>query len=229
MSEFLILLLEILPIALVASISPTTFAVMVFSLSLSKKPKTTGAGFLAGSLIVILAAVLLGFLAASGISIAAGSNTTIFNGWINLILSVILIFFSIRTFLEKDNQLKNLEDYKKNRSEKSEFISSIFLAMGMFAMNFITTILVVYASSQIVMSGVYWAGKTIAFVLLVAITLLLVEIPVLICYLKPQKADDIFIKLNDWIQRNGYYLTSGLLLILGIYLLSSGLEKLSWI
>ncbi len=229
MSEFLTLILEILPIALVASISPTTFAVMVFSLSLSKKPKTSGTGFFVGSFIIMLLAVLLGILAADGISIAAGGNRSIFNGWINLILGVILILFSIKIFLEKDNKLKNLEDYKKNRSERSEFISSIFLAMGLFAMNFITTVLVVYASSQIAISSVHWTGKTIAFLLLVVITLLLVEIPVLICYLKPQKADAILFKLNDWIQRNGYYLTSGLLLILGLYFISSGLEKLSWI
>lgn len=229
MSDFSTLLLEVIPLALVASISPTTFAVMVFSLSLSKKPKTSGIGFLTGSLIVILVAVLLGFLAVDGASIATGGDNTIFQGWINIVLSGVLIFFSIKTLVKKDNKIGNIENFKNNRSESSEFIASFLLAMGLFSMNFITTVLVVYASSEIAMSSVNWTGKTISIISLVILTLLLVEIPVLICYIKPLKADEILSRLNKWIQRNGYYLTAGLLFILGMYLLSNGLEKLGWI
>ncbi|EKQ55771.1 MAG: Protein of unknown function (DUF2910) [Methanobacterium sp. Maddingley MBC34] len=229
MSDFSTLLLEVIPLALVASISPTTFAVMVFSLSLSKKPKTSGIGFLTGSLIVILVAVLLGFLAVDGASIATGGDNTIFQGWINIVLSGVLIFFSIKTLVKKDNKIGNIENFKNNRSESSEFIASFLLAMGLFSMNFITTVLVVYASSEIAMSSVNWTGKTISLISLVILTLLLVEIPVLICYIKPLKADEILSRLNKWIQRNGYYLTAGLLFILGMYLLSNGLEKLGWI
>lgn len=229
MSDFSTLLLQVIPLALVASISPTTFAVMVFSLSLSKKPKTSGIGFLTGSLIVILVAVLLGFLAVDGASIATGGDNTIFQGWINIVLSGVLIFFSIKTLVKKDNKIGNIENFKNNRSESSEFIASFLLAMGLFSMNFITTVLVVYASSEIAMSSVNWTGKTISLIALVILTLLLVEIPVLICYIKPLKADEILSRLNKWIQRNGYYLTAGLLFILGMYLLSNGLEKLGWI
>lgn len=229
MSDFSTLLLEVIPLALVASISPTTFAVMVFSLSLSKKPKTSGIGFLTGSLIVILVAVLLGFLAVDGASIATGGDNTIFQGWINIVVSGVLIFFSIKTLVKKDNKIGNIENFKNNRSESSEFIASFLLAMGLFSMNFITTVLVVYASSEIAISSVNWTGKTISLISLVILTLLLVEIPVLICYIKPLKADEILSRLNKWIQRNGYYLTAGLLFILGMYLLSNGLEKLGWI
>jgi hypothetical protein len=229
MSNFSTLLLEVIPLALVASISPTTFAVMVFSLSLSKRPKTSGIGFLTGSLIVILVAVLLGFLAADGASIACGGNNTIFQGWIDIVVSGVLIFFSIKTLVKKDNKLGNIENFKNNRSESSEFIASFLLALGLFSMNFITTVLVVYASSEIAISSVNWIGKTISLISLVILTLLLVEIPVLICYIKPLKADEILSRLNKWIQRNGYYLTASLLFILGMYLLSNGMEKLGWI
>ena len=229
MSEFFILLLQIVSIALVAALSPTTFAVLVFSLSLSKKPKTTGVGFFVGSLIVILIAVLLGFLATDGISIITGEDPTIFNGWINIVLSILLIVYGIKTILEKDNKLTKIKNYKNNRSETSEFFASMLLAMGIFTLNFITTILVIYATSEIVISNVNWSSKIILTILLVIITLLLVEIPVLVCFKDPIKADDILSRFNNWIQRNGYILTAALLLILGFYLLSEGLTKLNWI
>ena len=49
MSDLFNLLTMVVPIALIAALSPTIFAVMVLLLSLSKKPKTGGLGFLTGS------------------------------------------------------------------------------------------------------------------------------------------------------------------------------------
>ena len=73
--------------------------------------------------------------------------------------------------------------------------------MGLFAVNLITTILVFFSSNQIAASDVNLIGKAISLVLLVIITLLMVEIPILICFLLPQNADKILTKLNVWIQK----------------------------
>ncbi|MDO8870193.1 MAG: hypothetical protein Q7V10_05520 [Methanobacteriaceae archaeon] len=48
MSEIVILLLEIVPISLAAAISPTSFALLIVLLSLSKRPKTSGGWFFTG-------------------------------------------------------------------------------------------------------------------------------------------------------------------------------------
>jgi hypothetical protein len=80
--------------------------------------------------------------------------------------------------------------------------------------------LVIYASSRIAISSVNWPGKTISLILLVIITLLLVEIPLLICFLVPKKANKILSQINAWIQKHGKYLTAGLLLILGFYIIT---------
>jgi len=101
--------------------------------------------------------------------------------------------------------------------------------MGMFAVNFITTILVIYASSRIAISSVNWPGKTISLILLVIITLLLVETPLIVCFLMPQNANEILSKLNNWIKKHGHLLTAGLLFVLGVYLIIKGLGILNWI
>jgi hypothetical protein len=101
--------------------------------------------------------------------------------------------------------------------------------MGIFALNLITTILVFFASNQIAASSVNWMGKTITLILLVTITLLLVEIPLMVYFLVPQKADNILSNLNTWIQKRGRNLTVGLVIIIGIYILFEGLNKLNLI
>ncbi|WJI09207.1 hypothetical protein FGU46_03410 [Methanobacterium sp. CWC-01] len=229
MSELVTLLADVVPIALVAAISPTTFTVVILLLSLSKKPKTSGVGFLAGSIIVMLVAVLLGFLAAKGASFVTGGNSSPLRELIDVLLGFILLFFAMKISFQKDNNPMKLETPQEERSSASEFGGSMLLAMGMFAINFITTILVIYASSQIAISIVNWPGKTISLILLVIITLLLVEIPLLICFLVPKKANKILSQINAWIQKHGQYLTAGLLLILGFYLIHKGSGILNWI
>jgi hypothetical protein len=63
--------------------------------------------------------------------------------------------------------------------------------MGLFALNLITTILVFFGSNQIAASDVNWIGKIISLILLVVLTLLLVEIPLMI-YLFAPKGQIIF-------------------------------------
>jgi hypothetical protein len=101
--------------------------------------------------------------------------------------------------------------------------------MGLFALNLITTILVFFGSNQIAASDVNWIGKIISLILLVVLTLLLVEIPLMIYLFAPKRADNILLKLNGWIQERGQYLTSGLVIIIGICILFNGLKELNLI
>jgi Sap, sulfolipid-1-addressing protein len=116
MSELVTLLSDIVPIALVAAISPTTFTVVILLLSLFKKPKTSGLGFLAGSLIVMLGAVSLGFLTAEGAYFATGGNPGPLHGWIDLILGIIVLFFAIKISFQKDNNPIKVETPQEERS-----------------------------------------------------------------------------------------------------------------
>ncbi len=231
MSELFNLLAVVVPVALVAAISPTTFTVMVLLMSLSKKPKTCGLGFLSGSLIIIGLAALLGLFAAEGASFVVNTNLNILPGWINIILGVIILYFGIKISLNKDykSSEENSENRLKDRYHAFGFFSSVLLAMGLFTLNLITTVLVFFASSQIAASSVNWIGQIISLILLVTITLLLVEIPLIISFLTPQKADDILSRLNEWIQKRGHYLTAGLAIIIGLYILFNGLKELNLI
>lgn len=230
MSELINLLTVILPIALIAAISPTTFTVMIVLLSLSKKPKTSGFGFLVGSLIIILLAALLGIFVAESASLIDYHDISILPAWMNVILGLILFSYGVKISFKKEYDAdEEAENRLKDKYQSYGFGGSVLLAMGIFVLNLITTILVFFASSQIGMSNANLIGKIISLIVLVIITLLLVEIPLLICILVPQKADNILSKLNRWIQKNGHYLTAGLTIIIGIYLLFKGLGELNLI
>lgn len=230
MYELLTLLLDIIPIGLVAAISPTTFAVLIVLLSLSKRPKTSGAGFLAGSLIVVLLAGILGFLAAGSVVYLTKSDPGPVRGWVDVILGAVVLYYGANIIFKKKELFETMEiSDKPPKSPSSEFVGSMVLAMGLFALNFITTVLVFLGGSKIALAQVDFVGKILSMVVLLALTLSLVEIPLLIYVFRPQKADKILYKLNQWIKKNGYYLTAALVIIMGIYMLYNGLNILNWI
>ncbi|PKL66883.1 MAG: hypothetical protein CVV28_08400 [Methanobacteriales archaeon HGW-Methanobacteriales-1] len=230
MTELVTLLLEIVPIALAAAISPTSFALVIVLLSLSKRPKTGGTGFLAGSFIVILGAALLGMLAAEGFLLTRTEPGPL-KASIDFILGIIVLYYGIKILLKKNDWFdeKELELPLNNKSATSEFFSSMVLAIGLFALNFITTALVFLGGSKIAAAEVGWVGTLISLLVLMAITLSMVALPVLIYFLTPKKADNILSKLNQWIKKNGHYLTAILVLVIGLYFLFNGLEGLNWI
>lgn len=230
MAELLTLLLEIVPIALAAAISPTSFALIIVLLSISKRPKTSGTGFLVGSAMVIFVAALLGMIAAEGVLLTRAEPGPL-KIWIDLFLGIIVIYYGFKILLTKNAcfEDKELELPNNNKSATSEFLSSLVFAMGLFALNFITTALVFLGGSKIAAAGLGWLGTIISLFVLMAITLSMVALPVLIYFLVPKKADNILFKLNQWIKKNGHYLTAILILLLGFYFLLNGLEELNWI
>jgi hypothetical protein len=231
MADIVTLLLEIVPLALVAAISPTSLALLVILLSLSKRPKTSGTGFLLGSSLIILLAALLGMLAAEGAFLLSRADPDPLKAAINLLLGIILFFYGIKILLKKNEWFEEgeLELPTNNKSATSEFLSSMFLAMGLFALNFITTALVFLGGSKIAVAGLGWLGTIISLLVLMAISLSTVALPVLIYFLTPQKADKILSKLNKWIKKNGHYLTAILVIIIGLYFIYNGLIGLNWI
>jgi len=231
MAEIVTLLLEIVPIALAAAISPTSFALIIVLLSLSKRPKTSGVGFLVGSSLVILVAALLGMIAAESAFLLTRAEPGPLKVWIDLFLGIIVLYYGLKILLKRGAwfEEKELELPINNKSTTSEFLSSLVLAMGLFALNFITTALVFLGGSKIAAAGLGWMGTMLSLFVLMAITLSMVGLPVLIYFITPQKADKILFKLNKWIKKNGHYLTAILVIIIGLYFFYNGLDGLNWL
>jgi len=99
----------------------------------------------------------------------------------------------------------------------------------MFLINFSTSIIVLEAGKIISTSLAPTSGKALAIVILVLITLLVCEIPLLIYFLLPQSSERILSKINVWMQKNGHILMGLVILAIGLYLLWIGSIKLGFL
>jgi threonine/homoserine/homoserine lactone efflux protein len=65
--------------------------------------------------------------------------------------------------------------------------------------------------------------------ILIFITLLVCEVPLIMYVLRPQKAKKILLNVNKWLQRNGHILMGIVLLLIGAYLIWAGWMRLEFI
>lgn len=72
-------------------------------------------------------------------------------------------------------------------------------------------------------------GKLVVLIILILVTLLVCEVPLLMYILFPEKANNILSGVNKWMQKNGHYLMGTVILVIGIYLILIGLLRLELI
>lgn len=226
MSSFSTLITQIIPLALGAAVSPTALMGIILLLSISKKPKLQGFGYYIGAVILILIVILLGILLGVGITSASQKPNPIFAG-IDVLLGIFLLLFGFRRiFKTQKSQKKFFQGHKKHTSKIVQFLEGLSFGFGMFLINFSTTIIVLAAGKEIGASSVDLIGKLIVITILTIITLIVCEVPLLMYILFPEKANNILSKVNKWMQRNGHYLMGVVILVIGIYLICTGLIRL---
>ena len=99
----------------------------------------------------------------------------------------------------------------------------------MFLINFSTSIIVLEAGKEIGASSVDLIGKLTVVIILTIITLLVCEVPLLMYFAYPEKANNILSKVNKWMQTNGHILMGVVILVIGVYLIWIGLIRLGFI
>lgn len=226
MSGTVSLLTQTLPLALGAAVSPTALMGIILLLSISKKPKISGMGYYVGSILLVLIVLVLGFVLGTGVSQATTHPNPIL-AVIDLILGFILFVMGIiRIFRPQKSPKHRFGGEHPDASNLIVFVKGLSFGFVMFLINFSTTIIVLEAGKIIATSSVYITGKALVSVILILITLLVCEIPLLIYFLVPGSSERILSKINVWMQKNGHILMGIVILIIGLYLLWIGSIKL---
>lgn len=229
MSSFLALLIQILPLAFGAAVSPTALMGIIILLSISKKPKLQGFGYYIGSLILIIIVILLGLLLGTGIT-SGYNKPNLLLSWIDLVLGIIILFLGARRIFHTQKSPTNrINNNDKPSSNLNLFIKGISFGFGLFLINFSTTIIVLAAGKEIAVSSVGFIGKFLIIMILIIITLLVCEVPLIMYVLYPKKAKKILSQVNRWMQSNGHILMGLVLLVIGLYLILIGLIRLGFI
>jgi len=227
MSEFSALLIDILPIAFGAAVSPTVLIGIILVLSVSKRPKFSGLAFYIGAIILLLIVVAAGALVSKGATLATKTHPSTASAYFDIILGILLILFGIRRIRKEDKGPdKNRFTEDGSKSAVNRFIKYLILGFGMFIINFTTTVLVFAAGKDIGLSTAPIFDKLIVIIILTIITLLVVEIPLLVYVIAPKTANKLLEPLNIWMQKNGKYLMAAIIFVFGIYLLIRGIGVL---
>jgi len=228
MSELSTLLFDILPLALGAAVSPTVLVGIILILSIAERPKLSGIAFYMGAIIILLIVVAAGILLGKGAAaVAAGKPPSAASAYFDLALGIALILFGIRRVAKKGDDTPDKTRFVgKSKSAISDFIKYMILGLGMFTINFTTTVLVFAAGKDIGISGTGLTDQLIVIVILTVITLLVVEIPLLIYFTMPERSEKILEPLNRWMQKNSRYLMAAIIFVFGIYLIVKGIGVL---
>jgi hypothetical protein len=226
MSDISTLLTQIIPLALGAAVSPTALMGIILLLSISKNPKISGFGYYLGSTILILIVVVLGIILGAGLTAVSSQPNPILAGF-DLLIGILLVIFGIRRILKAQKSQRNLfSESDKHVSKLSIFVKGFSFGFIMFLINFSTTIIILEAGKQIGASSVDLMGKLMVIIVLTLITLLVCEIPILIYFLFPKKANSVLSNVNKWMQKNGHILMGIVILVIGAYLMWIGLLRL---
>ena len=229
MASFLILLINILPLALGAAISPTALMGIIILLSISNRPKLQGFGYYIGAIILIIIVVILGILLGAGITSVTPKPNPILDS-IDILLGIILFLAGIkRIFQAQKSPTRLFHGDDKSKSNLVFFIKGVSYGFGLFLINFSTTIIVLEAGKEIGASSVDLIGKLTVVIILTIITLLVCEVPLLMYFAYPEKANNILSKVNKWMQTNGHILMGVVILVIGVYLIWIGLIRLGFI
>lgn len=219
------LLTQIIPLAFGAAISPTALMGLILLLSISKKPRLSGIGYYIGSLILVLIVVAMGLILGAGIT-SSSSHPNPALSIIDLIIGIILVIMGIRRILRPQKLSKRSLQMGSNFSTYVVFLKGLSFGFGMFLINFSTIIIVLEAGKLISTSSADVYGKLLVTIILVLITLLVCEVPLIMCFMFPKNANVILRRVNIWMKKNGHILMGLVILAIGVYLLWIGSFKL---
>lgn len=229
MSGTVSLITQTIPLAFGAAVSPTALMGIILLLSISKNPKISGMGYYAGSIILVLIVTAIGFILGTGLSTATPHPNPILAAF-DLILGAVLLLLGImRIFRPQKSPKHRFSGEHPEASGFVVFVKGMSFGFVMFLINFSTSIIVLEAGKIISTSPAPTSGKALATVILVLITLLVCEIPLLIYFLLPQSSERILSKINVWMQKNGHILMGLVILAIGLYLLWIGSIKLGFL
>lgn len=225
MSGTVSLFAQIIPLAFGAAVSPTALMGIILLLSISKKPKISGMGYYAGSILMVLIVLGVGFVLGNGVSSESPHPNPLLAA-IDLILGVILLVMGIiRTFRPQKSPKHRFNGEHPDSSSILVFLKGLSFGFVMFFINFSTTLIVLEAGKLISTAAVPITGKVTVSVILILITLLVCEVPLLIYFLLPSRSEKLLSKINVWMQKNGHILMGLVILAIGLYLIWIGSIK----
>ncbi|MDO8736269.1 MAG: GAP family protein [Thermoleophilia bacterium] len=210
-------LIEILPLALAATISPSGLLFVTMILSGKENPKRHAVLFLVGSItfLFILGIILL-FTFKSALNSAEQPHTL--SGILDIVFGVLVILFIGQSLIF--GKKKKPEDKKKHKYP--------FFVMGFGFMIINTSSLIPFiAACKIITDGDLGAVRAMSLLaILIAIAMLMISFPVIITILMPKKSDVVMVPVKSFMAKHGSVIAKGYFILIAVYLIYHGIVQL---
>jgi len=209
--------LEILPLAIAATFSPSGLLFVTLILSGKERPNRNAGLFLAGStvfLILLGAVVMATYRSASN----ASSHPDSLSGIVDIMFGcLIIVFISFSLFRKKK------PDSGAKKAHKRPFIVMGFLYMVVNTSSLIPFI----AASKIIADSELGIQESLPlFIFLVIISMLMISFPVLISVLMPRRSEVVMGPVKSFMKKHGGTIAKVYFLLIAVYLILHGIGEI---
>ena len=209
--------LEILPLALAATFSPSGLLFVTMILSGKENPKRHAILFLLGAIVFLV--VLGSFLLVTfKPAIEAASQPDRRSGYLDIAFGILIIIFIGQRLIFA----------KKKKPEKKKQRKSPFLVLGFGFMIINTSTLIPFiAACKIISDGGLAAGEDlILLAFLIITTMFMISFPVIITALMPKKSDVVMVPVKSFMAKHGSVIAKGYFLLIAAYLIFHGIREI---
>jgi len=216
------MLAELIPLALVVSLSPLSIIPGVLVLH-SPRPRPTGLAFLAGW-IVGLAAVTQVFVEVSNVLGGGLDKPPSWASWVRIVAGAALIAFGAYKWFTRgrsDHSPKWMTGFAKITPGKA-----LVTALVLVVANPKVLFMCAAAGLAIGTEGLGRAGAAVGVLYYVAIAASTVALPVLAYAVSGDRLHQPLTRLKDWMEAQHAALVAGILIVLGLLVLYKGLHGL---
>ncbi|RJQ46373.1 MAG: hypothetical protein C4534_02785 [Gaiellales bacterium] len=210
-------LLEILPLALAASLSPTALGFEITILSGKGNGRRNSLLFVLGAALFLVVLGLLVMLVFRHTVIPSDHHRKL-SAWIDIVLGFSIILLVARSFLPRKKKKKS-----GGSSRRRPYLIVGFLFM---AINTSTIIPFVAASKTIADARLPLLGAATLFAALVLMTVWMIAFPVVFSYAAPRSSGRALERMGAFMERHGSQLVRVFFLAAGVYLAVKGISGL---
>lgn len=221
MTDWVSVLTELIPLALVVALSPLSIIPAVLVLQ-SPHARTTGLTYLAGWLLAL--AVLTGLFVKLSAFVPTGGHPSTTASWIRIVIGALLVVFGIYRFATRTHDAHEPAWMRKltTVTPARGFVTAAVLAVVNPKVLFMC-IAAGLAISTDELPGAANLASVVYFALVAGSS---VAIPVLTYVAAGERLDPALARLGAWLHRQHAVLVAGILIIIGLLVAYKGLSHL---
>ncbi|MEX2275165.1 MAG: GAP family protein [Actinomycetota bacterium] len=221
-------LLDALPLALGAALSPTILIVTVLMLASPREARLRALLFTLGCAIVIVALGLIGLAVIGSVAKPDPGAKDTLKGWIDLAAGIVLAVFGVRLLLVKKRTRNEVtaDEQAKEPAKARPVWQAVPLGAAMMLLNTSSLALYVPILKELAHADLRPSGRLIVLAIVDAIILLPALIPIALTLVAPKTAARALASVQRLATRYARRLSGAIFAALGLYLVYRGIDGL---